>query len=339
MKKACALAMSLLFSCATLAIAQAPAEAQDAPEALPQRGITVAHDPTVVQCGGKYYRFCSGPGIPVASSGDLESWAPAGSGRVFGKNPEWTAREVPGSTDYWAPEVVRLGGRYRVYYSVSTFGSNRSAIGVASNATLDPDSPDYAWVDEGSVIESKSEDLYNCIDPCVAIDGDGVPWMSFGSFWTGIKLVKLDVDSGKLADPKAEPIAIAHRLDSVDAIEGSYILPKGGKYYLFVSFDFCCRGNQSTYNIRIGRADSIVGPYFDKEGVPMLKGGGSLIREGGDRYKGPGHNSILIDKGRYYLVYHAYDAQAGGMARFRIEPLKWDAEGWPYVTGTGAGKP
>jgi len=310
----------------------------DAPDALSQSGLISAHDPTVIECGGKYYRFCTGPGIPIAVSDDLKQWKPAGIGRVFLHSPAWTKTEVPGSRDFWAPEVVKLGGRYRIYYSVSTFGSNVSAIGLASNAALDPTSPDYDWVDEGPVIESSRESPYNCIDPAVAFDAEGDPWLAFGSFWTGIKLVKLDRGTGKLADPNAEPLAIARRLDSTDAIEGSYILPKDGMYYLFVSFDFCCRGVKSTYNIRVGRASSIRGPYLDRDGAALLRGGGTLLREGGDRYKGPGHNSVLhATDGTYYLVYHSYDARKAGLITFRVEPLKWDAEGWPYVTGVGAG--
>jgi Beta-xylosidase len=350
MRKAATMALALVLAAAAFAAADDSAAGTaaepgsgDAPDALPQSGISSAHDPTVVAEGAKYYRFSTGPGLPIAVSSDLKNWQYAG--RVFSRNPQWTKDDIPGSTDFWAPEVVQLGGRWRVYYSVSTFGQNRSAIGVASNATLDPDSPDYAWVDEGAVIESKRLNNYNCIDPCVATDSEGTPWLSFGSFWSGIKLVRLDAVTGKLTEPKAddptttaaEPLAIARRMDSVDAIEGSYILPKDGKYYLFVSFDACCQGSRSTYNMRVGRSDVITGPYLDRDGVPMLKGGGTLLRAGGERYKGTGHNSILIDKGVYYLVYHSYDALFGGLVRMRIEPLKWNAEGWPYVTGAGAG--
>lgn len=333
MPKPLVLAMALLLGGGAIALAQAPDPADDAPAALTLSGSSFAHDPTIAACEGLYYRFSSGPGLPLAVSKDLQAWAPAGQGRVFDRSPEWTKRDVPGSTDFWAPDLVRLGGRYRIYYSVSTFGSNLSAIGLASNATLDPLRAGYAWIDEGPVIESRRSDDFNAIDPCVAFDAAGDPWMAFGSFWTGIKLVKLDKDTGKLADIGAKPICIARRTDGVDAIEAAYILPKDGKYFLFASFDACCKGLLSSYNIRVGRSDSITGPYFDQGGVAMLEGGGSLLRASGARYKGPGHNSVLIANGIYYLVYHAYDVKAGGMPRLRIEPLKWDEGGWPVGAG------
>jgi arabinan endo-1,5-alpha-L-arabinosidase len=344
MKPSRAAALSILALCAGIAAAQAEdasgvaaedSGAVDAPKALRLSGLINAHDPTIVPCGGKYYRFSSGLGIPMAASADLKAWSSAG--KVFNRQPAWTRVDVPGSTDFWAPDVAMLGGRYRIYYSVSTFGSNVSAIGLASNATLDPASPDYAWVDEGPVLESSRSDDFNAIDPAIAFDASGDPWMAFGSFWTGIKLVKLDRDTGKRAEPRENPMSIARRIDPPDAIEGAYILPKDGKYYLFASFDFCCRGSLSTYNIRVGRSDSIVGPYLDREGKALLEGGGSLVRESGQRYKGPGHNSVLAASGTYYLVYHAYDALSGGLVRCRIEPLAWDDSGWPYVTGVGAG--
>jgi arabinan endo-1,5-alpha-L-arabinosidase len=338
--RATLLPLLLAASAALSSAAQAaspPAADPDAPLALALSGARNAHDPTIAEYGGKYYRFCSGLGIPVAVSSDLREWKQAGV--VFERIPAWTRAEIPGSTDFWAPEIVKLGGRYRIYYSVSSFGSNRSAIGVASNATLDPTESVYAWTDEGPVMESRPSDDFNAIDPCVAFDAAGDPWLVLGSFWSGIKIARLDHGSGKLSEPGAAPLSIARRPEAPDAIEGAYVLPWKGRYYLFVSFDFCCRGVQSSYNIRYGRSDSITGPYLDREGKPMLEGGGSLLRESGSRYKGPGHCSVLVSGGTCYLVYHAYDAQTGGIARLRIEPLQWDEGSWPYVTGLGAGGP
>jgi arabinan endo-1,5-alpha-L-arabinosidase len=316
--------------------AAAPDADADAPLVLGLSGSLGAHDPTIAACGGAYYRYSSGLGIPMAVSKDLKEWRQAGA--VFAKIPAWTREAIPGSTDFWAPEVVKMGDRYRIYYSVSTFGSKLSAIGMASSPSLDPASPDYLWTDEGQVIASSPTDDFNAIDPCVAFDAEGAPWMAFGSFWSGIKIVKLDGATGRLAEPGAAPLSIARRPESPDAIEGAYILPWAGRYYLFVSFDFCCRGSRSSYNMRVGRSDSITGPYLDRGGKSLLEGGGTLIRESGARYKGPGHCSVLVEGDTCYLVYHAYDAQKAGLARLRIEPLQWDDELWPYVTGEG-GRP
>src|SRR5207302_6838266 len=101
--------------------------------------------------------------------------------------------------------------------------------------------------------------------------------------------------------------------------------------YLFASFDFCCRGVASTYNVRVGRASRITGPYLDRAGIPMLEGGGTLLLSGAGRWKGPGHNAVLHENGRDWIIYHAYDAEDNGAPKLRIKRLGWTADGWPEV--------
>ena len=113
------------------------------------------------------YVFSTGSRIPILCSKDMTAWEFCG--RVFEENPRWIADAIEGVTDLWAPDISLLKGKWHLYYSASTFGKNRSAIGLATNATLNPDSPDYAWVDEGLVIESKPSDrLRNAINPDLA---------------------------------------------------------------------------------------------------------------------------------------------------------------------------
>lgn len=291
---------------------------------LSENGIG-AHDATVFKVGDRYLRIASGRGTPVATSPDLVSWTQAG--QIFASNPEWTSVEIPGSTDFWAPDAVYRGGEWRLYYSVSTFGSNRSAIGMAVNPALDPLKPTQGWVDRGPVFQSYRTDNFNAIDPQIAQDGEGRDWLVFGSFWSGIKMVPLNDDG--TWDKTGARIDLARRPEAPDAIEGAYLVPHDGKFYLFVSFDSCCKGLQSTYNIRVGRSESFAGPYVDRDGRPLLEGGGTLVKakDGGD--VGPGHNSVLVDGDRKYLVYHVYDVAFGGMPRMRIQELTWDSEGWP----------
>lgn len=315
---------------AAAAVALASACGAAAPEPRPP----VVHDPVVVKEGGSYYLFSTGRGITVHTSNDRKTWE--GRTRAFAEPVPWTAGTVPGSTDhYWAPEVVRRNGRWHLYYSVSTFGKNRSVIGLATSPTLDPKNPDYRWRDEGLVVESKPGDDYNAIDPNVVEDEKSHPWLSFGSFWGGIRLVPLDPKTGK--PPKgARLVPIASRPNTPEiqgSVEAPYILRRGGFYYLFVSFDFCCRGVDSTYNVRVGRAKQITGPYVDCDGKPMLEGGGTSVVTGAGRWRGPGHNSVFRDGKDDWLVYHAYDAEDKGVPKLRTERLTWDADGWPRAEG------
>lgn len=300
------------------------------------KGDITAHDPTLMKAGKMYYRFVTGVGIPIACSSDRVTWAACG--RVFLAKPAWTIQEVPGVAELWAPDIAFFNGKYHLYYSASTFGSNLSVIGLATTPTLDQSSPDYAWQDEGLVVKSTFSDNFNAIDPNIVLDPQGQPWLAYGSFWSGIKLRRLDPQTGKPPQGDTEVIDLASRPEDPHAIEAAFILPRSGEFFLFVSFDQCCQGANSTYNIRVGRASAITGPYLDREGKKMLEGGGTLLLDGKTRWRGPGHNSILIDEGVTYLVYHAYDAEHAGTPVLHIEELLWDKQGWPAAPSQTVGE-
>jgi len=296
------------------------------------------HDPVMARQGHRYYVFSTGPGITIYQSSDLEHWK--WIGRAFETEPEWARETVPGFAGHlWAPDVFEKDGRYYLFYSVSAFGKNTSAIGVTVNATLDPDSPDYEWIDQGPVLQSVPfRDQWNAIDPAVVADEDGTAWLAFGSFWEGLKLVRLDPGLTRLAEPQEwhslarrprDPATPDDRAGD-GAIEAPFIFHKGGWFYLFVSFDKCCRGMDSTYKIIVGRSQSVTGPYVDKDGTPMLEGGGSLVLEGTDDWVALGHNGAYSFDGQDWLVFHAYETADNGKQKLRILPMSWE-DGWPRV--------
>lgn len=305
-------------------VPNAPAEQSSWP-------LPVVHDPVMVKDGGSYYVFATGRGVTVYTSPDLKTWSAPRP--VLGEGFAWTREAVPGSTNhYWAPDIVKLNGKWHLYYSVSTFGKNRSVIACATNTTLDPHSPKYKWEDAGAVIETKPGDNWNAIDPHVWTNGKKA-YLSAGSFWSGIKLIELEARTGK-PKPNAPLIPIASRPHDngiAGAVEAPFIVERDGYFYQFVSFDFCCRGVNSTYNIRVGRAKEITGPYLDKSGVPMTSGGGTLVVGASERWKGPGHNAVYREGKTDFLVYHAYDAEDKGIPKLQIATLEW-REGWPLVS-------
>jgi arabinan endo-1,5-alpha-L-arabinosidase len=250
---------------------------------------------------------------------------------VFSSVPQWAKDIIPGQNDFWAPDISYYNDKFHLYYAVSLFGKNTSVIGLATNKSLDPKADDYEWVDEGLVIQSVATDNYNCIDPNLILDADGVPWLAFGSFWTGIKMRRLDFATGKLSTEDETLYSLAQRPTPPDAIEAPFIIHKGDFYYLFGSFDACCQGVDSTYHVMVGRSEAVTGPYVDKDGVEMMKGGGTQVTFPTQRWRGPGHNAILQDDGVHYIVYHAYDAENQGTPTMRIDPLAWDADGWPSI--------
>ncbi|MBN1154445.1 arabinan endo-1,5-alpha-L-arabinosidase [candidate division KSB1 bacterium] len=305
-----------------------------------QTGDIRAHDPVIIKQDSAYYVFCTGRGISIKRSPDLYHWEDIG--RVFQEPPEWAVEAVEGFRGHiWAPDIFYLNGVYYLFYSISSFGKNTSCIGVATNKTLHPDDPDYQWIDHGKVVESvPNRDDWNAIDPNVVRDENGDVWMNFGSFWSGIKLVKLAPDLLKIETDPQEWYALARRARSAGipdtqagdgAIEAPFIINKNGYFYLFVSFDYCCRGVKSNYKIMVGRSESVTGPYLDREGKSLLDGGGTLVLAGDERWPGVGHNSVLLEEGNDWLVYHAYDAENEGRSALIIRELIWDEQGWPFV--------
>ena len=289
------------------------------------------HDPAVIRQGETYYLFATGNGIPIRCSPDLKVWKLCGT--VFSVDPGWLFEAVPGVTNLWAPDISYRDGVYYLYYAASTFGSNRSVIALATNTTLEPGSPNYRWQDQGLVLETHPEDDYNAIDPNAVTDREGRVWLSFGSYWTGIKLIELGPTTGKpLAG--APLYDLATRPAAPYAVEAPFIVRHAPYYYLFVSYDRCCAGVESTYNVRVGRAQKITGPYLDKAGVPMIAGGGTLLVEGAGRWHGPGHSAVLQEKTGDKILYHAYDGAFGGVPTLRVKKLIWSADGWPVVVGT-----
>lgn len=291
---------------------------------------TDVHDPHIIKDKDTYYIFSTGRMrrvVSVIESKDLLTWTR--SADVFTAVPDWVKKEIPACRELWASDVHKIGDRFCLYYSASTFGSQRSFIGLATSKTLDPNSPDFKWVDEGMVIESKPGMDFNAIDAGVLTDADGRVWLTWGSFWGGIKLAELNPKTGKLLSDTPTIHSIARRTPPETAVEGAYLIYRHGFYYLFVSFDACCRGINSTYKIMVGRSKSPTGPYIDREGRPMAEGGGSLVLQTEGRWIGPGHNSVLCDGNDDFLVYHTYDAQNRGRPVLQIRPIEWTADHWP----------
>jgi arabinan endo-1,5-alpha-L-arabinosidase len=296
-------------------------------------GQVQVHDPVMAKEGNTFYVFSTGPGITFYSSLDMKNWRP--EGRVFPGEPSWAKRVAPTFDGHvWAPDIQRHNGKYYLYYSVSAFGKNTSAIGVTVNKTLDPRSPDYKWEDKGIVVESvPGRDDWNAIDSNVIEDARGTGWMSFGSFWSGIKLVKLNADWTRPAEPQ-EWRTIAARQPAVEEpaeIEAPFIFKKGGWYYLFVSWGLCCQKEKSTYHVVVGRSRDVTGPYLDKDGKDMAKGGGSLVIRGDSAWKALGHNSAYSFNGKDYMVLHAYETADKYTQKLKVLEMKWDAAGWPSV--------
>ncbi|HVY69985.1 MAG TPA: arabinan endo-1,5-alpha-L-arabinosidase [Verrucomicrobiae bacterium] len=300
------------------------------------------HDPsTVIKDKDTYWVFCTAQrgdrGVSSRFSKDLVHWqnGPA----VLSTMPEWVPDAVGRTvTGFWAPDITRSKDGYRLYYAVSTFGSRTSAIALATSPTLDPADPNYKWTDRGIVFQTHAPaggvpgDNFNAIDPAIINEPDGKMWMCFGSFWQGIKLIELDPATGKRIAPDSRIYSLATNNNSSHDVEASYIFKHDGYYYLFVDWGRCCQGIYSTYKIMMGRSKEITGPYLDKNGVDLAKGGGTLFLGSEGDFVGPGHAGIIEDNGKFWFSCHFYDASGGPTGgTLAVRPLRWEADGWPAV--------
>jgi arabinan endo-1,5-alpha-L-arabinosidase len=284
------------------------------------------HDPAIVRDRDTYYVFSTGilrnpedPGgiFMRRSTGTLAGpWESMAEIPV----PEWT--RAYNHNHLWAPDAVKRGNTFYLYYAASSFGQNTSAIGVASTRT--PDDVD-SWVDHGPVVTTEQGvHDYNAIDPFVFKDR-GSWWIAFGSYWSGVKLQRL----ASMTEPTGPVISLADRGFPPNAVESPTIFKRGRFYYLLVSWDQCCAGVNSTYKVAVGRATSLTGPYVDRDGVPLLEGGGTVILDSPGNQIGAGGQDLYSESGVHYIIHHYYDGDADGVIRMQIRSMEWEA-GWPY---------
>ncbi|QOS77335.1 arabinan endo-1,5-alpha-L-arabinosidase [Paenibacillus sp. JNUCC31] len=307
--------------------------------------VNNAHDPAIIKTDQGYYVYSTDvrvageakPGVMVRKSDDLINWTWVG--QALPGIPQ-DALDWTGAVNLWAPDVIQVGDTYRMYYSASTFGSTRSAIGLQTST-----SPEGPWKDEGLVVKTaeNEKDKLNAIDANPIVDAEGNPWMVYGSFFDGIYIAPLDPETGKFKEKGyGTRIAARDRATEEGAVEGPYIVynPEFKKYYLFVSYDSLFED----YNVRVARSDSITGPYTDVNGMNMLDTehlpqyevgtkilGGYRFTEG-EGWIAPGHNSVLQDGADYYIVHHARGETDKNWPYLHVRKMLWTKDGWPVVS-------
>ena len=305
-----------------------------------QGDLAPVHDPSIYLQGGTYYLFSTDPAdpkpnqfLPIRCSSDLVSWRMCG--QVFTTIPAWVSAAVPRIGTLWAPDISYFNGLYHLYYAGSLLGSQNSVMGLATNVTLDPTDPKYEWVDRGEVLESHRGEDFNAIDPNILVDRSGRVWMQYGSYWTGIKQREIDSRTGMfLASAKVRYELAARPLVKDDAIEGPSLVRHGGLYYLFLSVDHCCedRTSKDDYKEIVGRSSSPHGPFLDRLGVPLTRGGGSIVLAGNERWLAPGGATVYVNPQTEdsVLVFHALDMSDRASPSLWVKRLTWE-NGWPVL--------
>jgi arabinan endo-1,5-alpha-L-arabinosidase len=272
--------------------------------------------------------------IPMLRSLDLVNWTYMGD--AFAAKPAWVANDA----GLWAPEIKFLNNKYYLFYTASntSLPGGGSAIGVATSST-----PLGPWIDSGAPAVEPHEapccpgSRRWVFDPDV-VEDHGSLYIFYGSYFGGISARRLSAD-GLHSDPASQTqITIANRY------EGTELVKRGRYWYLFASATNCCNGPLTGYSVFVGRSENVLGPYKDREGISLLSGrvgGTPVISMNGNRWVGPGHNSVFKDlSGQFWTVYHAVDRNDpyfAGTVDFTKRPVLMDAldwvDGWPTVRG------
>lgn len=239
-----------------------------------------------------------------------------------------------GTDNEKAPDVTLVGDTYYLYYTVSSFGVQDSAIGVATSKTLAPGS----WTDHGSTgITSKAGKNYNAIDGALYWDGSKFV-MSFGSFWND--LFSVGMKNPPLTTSGGASTNIAFKPDGEHAQEAAFITKNGNYHYLFFSAGKCCGfdtnrpAKGAEYKIQVCRSTSATGGFVDKAGKKCTEGGGTTVLESHGWVYGPGGQGVYWDpKEGPLLYYHYVDTRIGygdGLKKFGVNKIDWSS-GWPVV--------
>ena len=277
-----------------------------------QIGKPYIHDPsTIAECDGKYYTFGTGGGGLISPDG-------------------WTwesGAERPGGGA--APDVLKIGDRYLVIYGATgggLGGGHNGRILTMWNKTLDPKSPEFKYTTTIEVCSSDGMEDNDAIDPGMLLDPTtGRLWVSYGTYFGTIRLIELDPATGERVKGNVEQ-------DIAIDCEASDLIYRNGWYYLLGTHGTCCDGVNSTYNIVVGRAKSVTGPYLDNVGRDMYHGGGKMVIAAGDRVTGPGHfGRTVIDEGVEIMSCHyEADFDQGGRSVLGLRPLLWKND-WPVA--------
>lgn len=320
-----------------------------------QWGTANVHDPSILKTDSFYYVYSTDAyykkqgvkfndtgekmgNIPIRRSKDLVNWEFVG----------WALDSIPqpavnhvhantgnkGADNMWAPFIYRHQDTYRIYYSVSSFGSQASYIGLAEAQT-----PEGPFTDKGAVVKTDTSSIMNAIDASVIKDKKtGKVWMHYGSYFGGLHVMELDEETGFAKTPGDQGKLVATRANKeTRVIEAPEIIynPEFDKYYLFVSYDPLF----TFYNVRVGRADTPEGPFYDYFGnnmaestnnFPMLTH--SYMFENHPGWSGNGHCGVLNDGGKFFMLHQGRLAPDNLMMQMHVREMKWLSSGWPVVS-------
>ncbi|HOZ84322.1 MAG TPA: arabinan endo-1,5-alpha-L-arabinosidase [Niabella sp.] len=317
-----------------------------------QWGSYNLHDPSIMKDGEWYYCFSTDvaygqalkPGIMVRRSKDLVNWE--FRGRAIDGLPAQAVSYIKGVNNtfipnqgIWAPYIMKVGGEFRLYYSLASNGFRVSAIGLLTSSSLEG-----PWTEKGLAVTSKTEGPgTNAIDPSVVITPSGEHYMYYGSAWDGLFVVKLNPTTGLAATTGDLGTRIVRRGKTNNVYNGNLEGPEiiynaiQQKYYLFVSYDWI----DTKYNVRVFRSNSPTGPFVDWNGENADTQSdhadqiviGPYAFKGHAGWQGTAHCAVFKnEQGQYFMATQGRPAANKFYMDMHLRKMFWAENGWPMVS-------
>ncbi len=270
-------------------------------------------DPSILKDGDDYYMtfssFDSYPGLVIWHSRDLVNWTPL------------TPALFTNVGSVWAPELIKHGGKYYIYFPGRT-GTYRSNYVITADAITGP------W--------SEPVDLkLSLIDPGHAVGEDGKRYL----FLSGGHYVQLRDDGLATVGPVKKNYDGWKYPDEWITESFSQEGPKitrHGKYFYMILAQGGTAGPPTGHMIVVARSASIHGPWENSPYNPIAR---TLSSD--EQWWSKGHGTLVQSpSGSWHMVYHAYEKNMMTLGRQTLlEPVEWSADGWPKLTGIDPSQP
>lgn len=288
------------------------------PFVLPVEGGLVAYSTNVRERG-------RGTNVQLSLSTDGRVWSAPRD--AMPARPPWALQRAP---DIWAPEVMRIGDRYVLFFSARHATLRRPdgltlCVGAASS-----DSPEGPFVPQAEPL--------TCGGPLGVIDAS--PFQDGEDLWLYVKTdgnccrTPITIVAQRLAADglslQGQPTTIAGLGNDAPwegrVIEAQQMVLHDGRYLMFYAAnDYGGRDYATGYAVCEGPA----GPCRDARENPILKSTPGL-----QGLVGPGHQSVFQWRDRTWIAFHGWrrpltDGRWGYRALY-ISPLDW-VDGRPVV--------
>ena len=318
----------------TLLASVVPAGAQQQPPPFVPVFTTNFPDPFILPHGSEFLAYATnaergGANVQMARSTNLVSWDFVRTGgQLHDAMPNLPPWAKEGWT--WAPEVIRHGNRFLLYFTAKEKRSELQCVGVAEAA--DPRGPFISQATEPLVCQ---REIGGTIDPGVFRDADGQLYLYYKNDGNHPRFRKPTDIFGQRLSPDGlrltgQPVALLRndRPWEAHVIESPTMVRQGSGYVMFFSanhFGWEEHQRLSPYAMGYARCQGPMGPCVDHPGNPILYSYNN--REAGC-LSGPGHQAVFEAAGRQFIVFHAHGARGGcrraDLGRYMyVAPLLW----------------